>query len=176
MGLMDIDVIARAVSSGLATAERSIVTPDIPLYRNKERNLQGAIFRPPYEPVLVDLVPADESDMGARILVGLDTTAINSYILAQVSAAATDNEAIEGAGSTFNYLYNIDLYVWRDEEHPESVERKLLVLVDNILRALREADYEWEFNPTQIAFGFGSSDNSSYRVATITVPAAVYRD
>ena len=156
---MDIDVIAASICSGLATAEAMIVASGAPYYeryRGRDR-LQSVNFRAPYEPVQQDLVACQHEHEHDLVEIGLEDRVPEYYATSNLYVATQDVAAYDIDGISISTIYTLDLYLWREQEHPGSVERKLVVVGSQILRALRAAPVQWEMHPQQVDWALGTN-------------------
>lgn len=176
---MDIDVIATAVCSGLETAQAMILASDPPEYDQLAGrfNLSSVKFEHPYEPEPHELVECAHDEKHVLVEVGLEDRLPEHYAVANVYVATHDVSSYDAEGLSLDTIYTLDLYLWRDLESAESIERKLIVVAHQVLRALKAAPLEWELHPQQVDWATGTAQNAqahSYRVARFSIAATQY--
>ena len=177
---MDIDVLAEAICSGIATATAMVAGSGAPTYgRYKdEETIQAYDFRQPYEPVSSSLVPCPHEDGEHRsIEVGLQDRLPEYYATANIYVATHDVSSYDMAGLSMDTVYTLDLYLWRDQEAVASVERKMIVVAAQCMRALKAAELEWELHPQQVDWSLGEAvgaRSDSYRIARFSIAATQY--
>ena len=177
---MDIDILAEAACRGITTATAMISASGSPRYDrySGEDTLQSYNFKFPHEPVPSALL--DCPHMGGEHVVielGLEDRLPEHYAVANIFVGAHDVSSYEASGLTVDTVYTLDMYFWRDMESPASIERKLIVVAQQILRAFKAADLEWELHPQQVEWALGESASGrsdSYRLARFSISTGAY--
>lgn len=179
---MDIDVLASAVCSGLETATIMVVESGASEYERYagEVILQSIRFEPPFEPTDTPLVQCLHADGDHDLVeIGLTDRVPEHYAVANLYVATHDISSYEAQGLSLDTIYTLDLYLWRDHESPSSIERKLIVIAGQVMRALKAAPVDWEMHPQQAEWTIGQamgSRSDTYRVARFTIAATAYYD
>ena len=166
--------------SGLTTAEAMIHASGAPQYDRYvgESNLQSYIFHYPFEPVDLDLIPCPHPDgEHVEVEIGLEDRLPERYMVSNLYVATHDVSSYEAQGLSLDTVYTLDLYLWRDQESPQSVERKLVVVAAQVMRALKAAELEWELHPQQLDWSIGEAAGSrseTYRLARFSIATTAY--
>ena len=173
---MDIDTIAQAICSGMQTAEKAVIDSVAETYPLEERTLGHINFVSPaaIKPTSLQDCKHD-NNQHELVEVGLEDQVPSRYALTNVYAYTAEVDSFDLKGVSINVSYKADVYMWRNPDSAESAERKVIIVVEYILQALRQMLNEWELAPMSVSFGLGESRTDTYRLATLTIPLTIYR-